>query len=127
MKIIELMQPPSNNQAPVQKVQVVSSQIAYAFKQPLESVFAVNVGGALLPCIGDYDAILETLTGEGFTLFNTPEDGRAVVNPAQVLFFVNPDLGIYNLMFAGKSGMAVKSTRADIETMLLKTSSVIIS
>ncbi len=127
MKIIELMQPPQNNQAPVQKVQAMSSQIAYAFKQPLESVFAVNIGGAILPCIGDYDALLDTLTGEGFTVFDTPENGRAVVNSERVLFFVNPELGIYTLMFAGKSGMAVKSTLRDVENMLLKKSSVIIS
>lgn len=119
-KTLELLQPPQQEGAPVEKVYAAIEHICFAFKQPLQPVFIVNAGGAMLPCLGDYAATLETLEKCGFAVLETTESSRAAVNPAKVVFYTSQELGIYNLVFPGKAVMSVKSTISEIEGLFEK-------
>lgn len=117
MSFIELTMPPQQKGQEIQKVTAVSDQISFAFKQPLDPVFTMAMGVAVLPFIGDYDAVLEQLEEAGFTIFDTPEGAKAAINPNRVLFYMTPQLGVFSLMFDGKIGMSVKATTAEIKKM----------
>lgn len=122
---IELIQPPAKEGDPVQKITALSDHIMFAFKQPLQPIFQVAVGTAILPCIGDYEALLTELEESGLVVLDTPEGGKAAVNKDHILFFVSPSLGIYSLMFCGKMGMSVKATTADINGLFEKKSVIV--
>lgn len=117
MSFIELTMPPQQEGQEIQKVTAVSDQISFAFKQPLDPVFTMAMGVAVLPFIGDYDDVLEQLEEMGFTIFDTPEGAKAAINPNRVLFYMSPQLGVFSLMFDGKIGMSVKATTAEIKKM----------
>ncbi len=117
MKFIELTQSPQQEGAGITQLKVVIDQINFAFKQPLQPMFMVAMAGAVMPCIGNYDDVLESLSAEGFAILNTPEGSQAAINAKHVVFFVSPELGLFNLMFAGKSGLTVRATTVEIEQM----------
>ncbi len=115
MKLIELTQ-----QTDSIKLKVVIDQINFVFKQPLQPVFMVDMAGmdgAMMSCVSNYDQVLATLDNEGFALLETPSGLKAAVNPKHILFFVSPELGLFNLMFTGKIGLVVKATTAEMEQM----------
>lgn len=124
-KLLELLQPPPQEGVPPQKVIAAIDHICFSFKQPLQPVFMVNVGGAVLPCLGNYDEALRMLENCGFAIFDTPEGSRAAVNPAHVLFYTNPELGMYSIMFPGKAGMTVKATISEVEGLFEPKSPII--
>lgn len=117
MSFIELTMPPQQEGQEIQKVIALSEQISFAFKQPLDPIFTMAMGVAVLPFIGDYDAVLEQLERAGFTIFETPGGNKAAINPNRVLFYMSPQLGVYSFMFDGKIGMSIKATTAEIKKM----------
>lgn len=117
MSFIELTMPPQQEGQEIQKVTALSDQISFAFKQPLDPIFTMAMGVAVLPFIGDYDDVLEQLEEAHFTIFDTPEGAKAAINPNRVLFYMSPQLGVYSMMFDGKIGMSVKATTAEIKKM----------
>jgi hypothetical protein len=85
----------------------------------LQPVFIVNISGAILPCIGDYDSVVENLLKhDRLVVFDTPEGTKAVVNGDYVLFYASPELGLFNLMFDGKAAISVKATSKQIESLV---------
>lgn len=122
---IELKQPPAKEGDPVQVITALSEHIMFAFRAPLQTVFQVAVGTVILPYIGDYEALLKILEGDGMAILDTPEGGKAVVNKEHILFFVSPSLGIYSLMFRGEIGMSVKATQTDIIELFEKKSVIV--
>lgn len=114
---IELTMLPQQEGQGIQKVTALSEQISFAFKQPLDPIFTMAMGVAILPFIGDYDAVLEQLEAAGFIIFDTPEGNKAAINPNHVLFYITPQLGVYSLMFDGKIGISIKATTAEIKNM----------
>lgn len=127
MAFIDLVQPPAAEGQPVQKITAMSDQIAFAFKQPLQTFFTVAIGPAVLPCIGNYDILVKQLEESGLTVFSTLEGGQVAVNPKHVLFFTSPGLGIYMLMFPGKVGLTLKTTFQDMKQMFEGKSSIVLS
>ena len=119
---IELTQPPREVGQPVQTITALSDHIMFAFKQPLQPVFQVAVGTAILPCIGDYESLLVKLKKAWLSILDTPEGTQAAVNKDHILFFVSPGLGTYSLMFNGQIGMSVKATQTDITGLFEKKS-----
>jgi len=113
MKLIELAQSDKGST----QLKVVIDQINFVFKQPLQPTLMVSIAGAMLPCVGDYNQVLESLGLEGFVLLDTPNGSKAAVNPKHILFFMTPELGLFNLMFTGKTGLVVKATTAEMEQM----------
>lgn len=107
--------PQTGEQSPPVEITAAVDKIMFCFKQPLQPVIMFGLGGIVMPVMGDYDKIVDELVGYGLKTLDTPEGLKAVVNPDQVLFYFTPELGIYNLMFAGKAGLTVKSTTAEVE------------
>jgi hypothetical protein len=125
MSFIELTTAPAEGK-PSQKITAVAEQIAFAFKQPLSPYFTIAIGPAILPCIGNYEAILKQLEEGGLTIFDTMEGGRAAINHKHVLFFTSPELGIYMFMFNSKIGLTFQTTLQEVTQMFDKRSSIIL-
>lgn len=123
--LIELMCPPPGEGQPVQKITALSDQIVFVFKQPLQPVFQVAMGATMLPCLGDYDAVLTQVEKAGLNIFDTPEGAQAAINKNHIAFFTSPSLGLYSFMFTNKVGMTVKATTAEITGLFEKKSRII--
>jgi hypothetical protein len=120
MNFIELTQPPQAEGQPIVKLKAIIDQIAFTFKKPFEPTFVVVIADAKLPCIGQYEDVLNGLAAEGFTIFDTPEGTHAAVNSDRVTFFTSPELGIYSLVFLGKAALTVRATTNEVEGMFNK-------
>jgi hypothetical protein len=132
MKLVTLTQPPAGPQVPSVPVQAPVNQIAFVFKQPLQPVFMTALGDNIVPCIGDYDALLDELK-DTHVVLETVEGQKCAVNPDKIAFFFPTEIGQFSLVFtvsqpgqAGMAGLTVKATTAEIEGMFANPSSPII-
>lgn len=125
MNIIELSAVPPQEGDPVQTVFIPIGKIAFVIKVPLQPVFMVSIDGIILPCLGDYDAVISKLESDGFAIFDTPDCVKAIVNPEKIMFYLNPEIGLFHLMFLGK-GINVKATTEEIQKLFNEKSSIIL-
>ena len=123
--IIELSAVPAEEGGPPQTVFIPVDQIAFVLKIPLQPVFMVNVSGAIMPCLGDYDAVSSYIELDGFRALGTPDGSKLVVNPEKIMFYTNLEIGMFHLMFPGK-GLNVKATTDEIKKLFDKKSSIIL-
>lgn len=123
--IIELSAVPPQEGDPVQTLFIPVDKIAFVIKVPLQPIFMVNVDGIIMPCLGDYDTVLSKLEFEGFRVLDTTDGVKLVANPEKIMFYLNPEIGLFHLMFPGK-GINVKATTEEIRKLFDEKSSIVL-
>lgn len=107
---VTLQVPGQNNEIMVKTVHLNPGNVFYVLKQPFQPIFIAGLGfQAMIPSIPNFD----------LTKFITREEGDCYINPKHVLFYENPELGVYVFTFPDSNRLAVKATGAEVQKFLL--------
>ena len=116
MTFIEMVQvtPPGK---PSPTIVVPSEKISFAFKKTFEPHCTVGIGDIFAPCSFDFARVSKVLVeDEGFISFDVPDGGgKCVVNPDRINFYMPMEIGIFSLMFNGRSAITVRATTEQIQ------------
>ncbi len=123
--IIELSAVPPKEGDPVQTVSIPIDKLVFIVKIPLQPILIVNIDGLMMACLGDFNAVTLKLELHDFRVLDTDDGGRAVVNPERIMFYLNPELGLFHLMFPGK-GINVRTTTEEIQKLFDEKSSIVL-
>lgn len=93
-------------------------QVCCVFRPPLQQDFAVVTTLVPLQASGNYDDVLSAIKERGFVEFDSPDGGKAYVNPKQVIMFGMVELGVVLLSFPGGGQLPIRDTIADVERKL---------
>jgi hypothetical protein len=100
-----------------QDIQLVLDNVFFLHKPPLETFKQISCLTPQ-PIITEADIPEEALLAAGLVRFETPERTYAWINPRHVMFYFNPDLGVYVLAFPGGSRVGIITTGVDLAKVL---------